>query len=1278
MAKLTLTIYGVITNMMPLQKTDVSISVGDNVINGELSKRMPLLQRDLSSKDAKWEKGGAMDVNFSLSLGTFQLQQKMYSPHEIEAEILITPTNIDRTTQKVNLSKLDFFNMFANKRVALTYSNRNENNEEVTYTVGEDFYVHEFIPCKQPDKVQVMLKIYSPDKLLTLSQYCRSFTAKKLGGDILKKELPNFKLPYVKDESVKCDTTQMKHLLRGQQEHIIPYLVQYNESFYDLLARTTNRNGEFMYYYDGKLRIGYDADESKAVEIIDGYKSITYHNTPLAQLKQENEGPLELEASYDDNVLKSKVKKNGAAKVFATIKNMADMDAGADYYWLSKVGQVLTNNKPIMNFMFDTAVNDLLMWAQQEALVSQYNDKHNEAYFKKKKEHISMLDEQYDNDKTTLFQFSEADSIIKAKDYADILAGELLAEHNTIEIDYDTFAPCLHLGQLIKVDDKPYIISGITAKQETVNSYKIENYTDVIVVPSKKLVFRVNAIGMNDDKKFYPMMIPAGHIRQSGPQVAVVVDADDPTKKNRVRVEYPWQFTSAKPAFDSVTASDLKARDVTDASPWLIYAASSGPAGAGVHGRHYLAEKVLVNYVNNNIERPYVVGAVSTATPTSLKTGSAVIQAPNGEYIKVHEGMGKGATAFMANFTPGLSLVNGFLDVPDFFGSDNEMSKAFEGGVELGDKYGIWKISGSTDRRAIDISSPWGNVSINAFTGISINAPNGNISIRGKNVSIEAGNNLTLTSGTNIRNKFASTYGDGAAFNILSFMYDVETMVAKKLASMVESVIDLSLIRSLIEVYWKPQEGALTIQSNRYLKLGAGGALPGYPDAAYLNPKKLEERDKKLTDKEIPQTLKMGPAMVHIINAVPKIVDKMITNYKKSYEKCISKEDELNKAINKLRDYSNTINPDKVCRHYGDLKNKFWNPQTKKIEEADMGFTNACKADSINDVDGYAIFQVENGDDANASKYSRKSQEALKNYILKRRKKCKADVVKKANELLESIAKLRTEPQKLGDLTAYGIGPRESDAPADYIKALQTAISAEKCKDSAMFKYAYDDKDAITDERAYLTDGAITNDKFHRDALIRLISLNLVEGWGMESKAIKFKLDGNKIVESKIAATPQKPASDADLENEAMWNLYVKSLQFTKPMAKATSLLDDVVEGLNLNNLNLATPFREYYSWANAKSGQILFGTGSTYSMKTDGTISKLETHHNQGKITRALLSEKEQGAYDRLNESVQKKLFSTIRANQALPADQDPGNNNNDAGDELPVVDENLIQNNI
>ena len=1283
MAKLTLTIYDIVTQegtaTNPEMKSDISLSIGDGDVEGTISKEIPIKTLYPILTPLGKVLGRKVRIDFKLSLVDFSFQQKMYTPDELTAKIYVNySSDSSGKEQMLKFYMDDLAQLFANKKVSLTCSNIVDGKEE-SYIVGQDFYVHEVIPCKYPDKIYVTLRIYSPDKMLTLTQYSRCWTAKKLSANILKSELTNYKLPYDTDKCVQCDTTQMKHLLKDSKEHIFPYLVQYNESFYDMLCRTTNRWGEFMYYYDGKIHIGYDDDKGKAKEIVDGYKSISYYDCTSAQPKQENAGTFVCEAPYDNNVLNSTVKKDGAAKVFATIKNMADMDAGADYYWLSKVGQVLTNNKPIMNFMFDTAVNDLLMWAQQEALVSQYNDKHNEAYFKKKKEHISMLDEQYSNGNKTLNQFSEASPIVGAKDYAAILTGEMMAERNNIVIDYDTYAPNLHIGQLIKVDDKLYIVSGITAKSETINTYKIENKTEVVVVPTTKLVFYVNAIGMNEDKRFYPTMIPSGHIRTSGPQVAVVVDTDDPILRNRVRVKYPWQLTSVNPAYEKIVASDLKSHDVSDATPWLIYASANGPAGAGVHGRHYLAEKVLVNYANNNVERPYVVGAVSTATPKAVKIGSALLQAPNGEYIKVHEGTGKGATAFMANFTPGLSLANGFVDMPDIFG-DSEMSKCFEGGVDMGDRYGIWKISGSTDKRAINISSPWGTVSVNAFTGISINAPNGNISIKGKNVSIEAGNNLTLTSGTNIRNKFASTYGDGAAFNILSFMYDVETMVAKKLASMVESVIDLSLIRSLIEVYWKPQEGALTIQSNRYLKLGAGGALPGYPDAAYLNPKKLEERDKKLTDKEIPQTLKMGPAMVHIINAVPKIVDKMIVNYKKSYTKCISKRDEFVQAIINLSSCSNTQVIAKICSQYDTLKNKLWDPQTKKIVEADLAFTDACKADSIDDVSDLAVMAFEHYDASNAKKYSKKSQDALKNYILKRRVEYKADVVKKANELLESIAKLRTEPQKLGDLTAYGIGPRESDAPADYIKALQTAISAEKCKDSAMFKYAYNEQNAITDERADLTDEAIQDINFHRNALIRLISLNLVEGWGMESKAIKFKLDGNKIVESKIAATPQKPASDADLENEAMWNLYVRSLQFTKPMAKATSLLDDLVEGLNLNNLNLATPFREYYSWANAKSGQILFGTGSTYSMKTDGTISKLETHHNQGKITRALLSEKEQGAYDRLNESVQLQLKQLCDAFEiiALPGDEAPEDNNNDAGNELPVVDENLIQNNI
>ena len=44
-----------------------------------------------------------------------------------------------------------------------------------------------------------------------------------------------------------------------------------------------------------------------------------------------------------------------------------------------------------------------------------------------------------------------------------------------------------------------------------------------------------------------------------------------------------------------------------------------------------------------------------------------------------------------------------------------------------------------------------GDVSIDAFSGITLSAPNGNVKIVGKNVSIEAGNNIEITSGNNIQ-----------------------------------------------------------------------------------------------------------------------------------------------------------------------------------------------------------------------------------------------------------------------------------------------------------------------------------------------------------------------------------------------------------------------------------------------------------------------------------------------------------------------------------------------
>ena len=1188
--------------MARLRLTIGNISVSTEVETGRIALRRGLLGMD----------------GYDVSLVDFSFKKKMYQPTELLADLRINMSLGSNTSWKA-ISRQNVEKLFKHKRVSLEVlrNDGDANDGELIDVVGDDYFVHEVRPCYNPDSMTVKLKIYSLDKLLTLSRYCKSWTAKKLSEHILKSELPNYKVPYNQNEHVACDASTMKHLLKDGQEHIFPYLVQYNESFYDMLIRTCNRWGEFVYWEDGKLHIGCDT-ESKQAKAVSGYHSITFQDFASEQPIKEGSTYVS-EAPYENNVQNSKVVKDGAAIVFGTIENMTDMETGADFYWLRKVGQVLTNSKPMMNFIFDTAVNDLIAWGQQDSLVNQWNDAHNDAYFKKNKPGISTLDEQYTQDKKVLNQWSEAKPFVGPTEYAKILAGEAAAEQNIIEIDYDTTWPGLKLGDIIKANDEEFVVVEIASRD-----------TDKFVV---KAIAKEGGV-------FYPTMIPSGHIRTSGPQVALVVDADDPLKKNRVRLQYPWQLTGVNSVYEEIMAKDLKGHDISDATPWLLYASASGPTKAGVHGRHYLAEKVLVNYANNNVERPFVVGAVSTDTPGSIKAASAVMQAPNGEYIKVHEGTGKGATAFMANFTPGLSLANGFVSFPDFFGSDNEMSKAFEGGVELGDKYGVWNISCSTDKRSIKINSPWGDVAINAFPGITINAPNGDVRIKGKNVSIEAGNNLSLKSGTNITNKFISTYGGGAGFNMTSFMYDAMSMATQKLASMVESVFDLSLIRSLIEVYWRPQEGALSIQSNRYLKMGAGGAMPGYPDAAYLHPKKRDERDEKLLEKQLPDTLKMGPAMAVLVNKLPKIADTMVERYKARYRDCINKKKELEDAIGRLKNYSNiAADNEAVCKGYKDLKQMLWDAATKVITEADMDFKVTCASDSTDDVTYFARNRCRTADKDGYNKCKNEAKK-ITAYILKRRVECKKDVVDKANALLESINRLRTDPQKLGDLHAAGIGPEDRHAPAGAVKALLSAISAEKCKDTAFFKYACNEQGAITDDRVNLTEAVLNNVNFHEKALIRLAALNLMEGWGMESKAIKFKLNGNKIEASFGAAKPARPASDADLEDDGKWSLYVKSLEFTKPIAKTGSYLDEAVSTLfDPTNLNLATSFQEYYSWSNPKAGQILFGTGATYSMKADGTISRLETHSNQAKISRALLSEADQAAFDQLNMDVQNTL---------------------------------------
>ena len=1255
MAKLSLTIYGIPTDSSSSDTEDVTMSLGDEKKEGTFNKKMTVQKEDSNGESSS----STETVEVSLSPNHFNYQQKLYQPDEINVEIQVSATTSE-SDSKVSFSKDDILDMFADKKVSLTTYN---SGDDESYTVGDDFYVFEVTCKKSSDATYANLKICSPDKLMTKKQNCQVWTAKKLYSDILDGddgELQNYTLPYDSSSHVEVDTSNWKHLYANSQEHIFPYLVQYNESFYDLLARTTNRWGEFMYYYDGKLHIGFDDDESNAQEI-DNYNTITYLDYTETTAMGKN---YVMGAPDDSDVLNSHVEKDSYAILMGTINTA--FSSGCEMYWFAKVGQLLTTRHSLLNFLVDTIVMDVVIWLQMKVKNKQKNNKFNKLYFdEKEKKYVSMLDEQYDDDEDTLNQFSEYEPVVDAKEYAKILVGEIVAGDNTIEIDYDTHAPSLHIGQLIKVDDNYYIVSEINSKEKeevslSVNksTYEVEKTTTTSQVFTVKALAKVNLTDSDSTvlNDYYPTIIPSGHVRKAEPQQAIVVGSDDPQCNGRVRVMYPWQLADlleekGYSSIDQIQQSDLDDYDITNATPWIHFLQPTGNSMAGVNAKHYLADHVMVSFAHGNVERPYVSGGITKMVHPFLRDGgSFLISSPNGEYIRVHEGENQGATAFLTNLSPGMSLISGFIDYKDAFGKD-EVSQCFDGGISMGDKYGIWNIDCSTTRRSIQIKSPWGDIMMNAFTGITLAAPNGDVRIMGKNVSIMAGNNLSLNSGINIRNKFVSlSKNKDGDFSWSTLGKDIVKAIVNRLVELGAQICDLTIIRSIVEVFYKPEEGCLSIASGRYLKLQAGGAMAGYPAAAYENPKKklekLAEKDEKKAKK---QFAKMSvETMNRMIRLVPKIVIQMYSDYVANYEDCIKKRAEFEAAYFALKVLSNEDSG--FCKTYDDLRNTLWNPKTEEIKKDDMSFDD----DKVGDTDGTEVnvkfIEAIVGVAANSPRNVDATLNAMKT-VRSHRKSAKEDLLECANALLESIQKLRKTPTARELIKNYNATTFEKNLKVDkdYIEDFRDAFSDANLGETDFFKYTYDENNAITDERATnLPADAnyklfLNPNDFHAKALIRQVILNLLGTWGMESQAIKRKIEGNAIVDADNESKPSKPTTTADLEDNNKYELYVESLQLTNFKAESewSSWGSSLLDTFTSSNVTALKNIGENHAWGNPRAGEILFGVGPTLSLKKNGSISPSPTPFNEHKFSTAQFSKEEKDEYDTLNDMLRANALS-------------------------------------
>ena len=193
--------------------------------------------------------------NSNICLNGVKFFRKIYEPGLIEAEVSISRINKKDTLPSMGEIK----NLFIKRQAKLTIT---PTDTKVKETIAKNYFVYMVNPVLTSNngasEYFVKLTIHSIDKLMAINKYSKAYVSRKLATDILKTESKAFGL---KDGQVVADVKNLRNLVYKNNdqvnlEKIQPYLVQYNETFYDFMVRTANRCGEFLYFDDGQLTIG--------------------------------------------------------------------------------------------------------------------------------------------------------------------------------------------------------------------------------------------------------------------------------------------------------------------------------------------------------------------------------------------------------------------------------------------------------------------------------------------------------------------------------------------------------------------------------------------------------------------------------------------------------------------------------------------------------------------------------------------------------------------------------------------------------------------------------------------------------------------------------------------------------------------------------------------------------------------------------------------------------------------------------------------------------------
>ncbi len=813
------------------------------------------------------------------TLISLNIVKEVYMPAHIEAVLQIEVNGNISTMDKINYKPL------LDKFVNLSDGQKDIAKDYIIFD-----YVPEYKPSENGTSLYLKLNIYSPEKVLDFQKYNKCYVAKKLGADIFK-SIASKHSEQIKNTNI--DNLQhifIKNEDDSHTEFIQPYLVQYEETALNFLTRSANRCGEFMFYENGVWQLGFKP--SAAVEI-EKFASLTFNEyneredvdyyetnyllTDSGQKKLAEDQETRTYSGPKDEYLSLLVEGESSFKKMLS-QTYDFSDPGFYIYNMGEWMKKSDATEIVASVVTDIAKNSAKAALKNKDVEEKWMKDFFTPYLTNKEQFATV------DGKKVISPFSNVDAINHFHNgfYTTIMKLEEAVRSQAIHINFGTYYQPLLLGDVVKVMGNEYVIVKISAtckQNSTVD--RAGQYT----------TFEIDAVPAVKDIYYPPKVDGVNALVE--PQLAIVTNNKDPRDLGRVQIRYTWQPETTTPS-----------------SPWIRVAQPFASKESGIKFLPQVGDEVMIDFEQGEMERPFMLGAMASES-RKLNIGENktafmrhavandmfndghngffnndfIIKSVNGQYIKFLAPSNESHVNFTTSFFPAVGAWLKYIPLKsDPITYSSNTGRELSGGITMGDAYGFFNISMSTEKRNVSISSALGDVEIDALTGITISAPNGNVKIEGKNVEIIAGNNLTMTSGENVpkmKKAYNKNFGRALTGNIVKNVTDEALSLIKP--------FDLTLLRTVLDAFLKPIGGTMLIKSHRFMRLEAGKGETILPHAAYKKDSKTQQKDiaKKVNELKVKDTLASAVNLMGCWDNFYEIESQNLIASKSSYDSCM-------------------------------------------------------------------------------------------------------------------------------------------------------------------------------------------------------------------------------------------------------------------------------------------------------------------------------------------------------------------------------------------------------